>query len=63
MALDLDPFDAQDHSRDVVVYKAIVRFEVEQSTMWLNPVFTEEEREAILNSPLRMNFKEHSRLD
>jgi hypothetical protein len=58
MALDLSPFDVQVvHSRDVVVYLAIVRFEVEQSTLWLNPIFTDKEREAILSSSLRMNFR------
>jgi hypothetical protein len=57
MALDLDPFDGQDHSRDVVVYRAIVRFTVEQSSVWLNPRFTDADRRRILASPLRLNFK------
>jgi hypothetical protein len=57
MALDLDTFDGQDHSGDVVVYKVVVRFVVEQSAIGFNPQFTDADRERILSSPLRLNFK------
>jgi hypothetical protein len=57
MTVVLDQFDGQDHSRDVVVYKAVVRFAVEQGTLWLNPRFSETERLQILGRPLRLPFK------
>jgi hypothetical protein len=58
MTIDLVPFERQVvHARDVVVYKAIVRFSVEKSTLWLNPRFPPAERQRVLASALRLRFK------
>jgi len=53
----LDPFDGQDHSRDVVVYHAIVRFTVEQGTLWYNPAYSDEKKTAMLTAPLTFPYK------
>jgi len=48
---DLDPFDGQDHSNDVVVYRAVVRFEVEAATLWFRPDFAPEDIRVMLERP------------
>jgi hypothetical protein len=52
----LDEFDGQDHSKDIVIYRAIVRFAVEQSGLLFNPTYSEEKRAAVLNAPMGFRY-------
>ncbi|MGD0618936.1 MAG: hypothetical protein ABSB67_14880 [Bryobacteraceae bacterium] len=51
MQYPLDPFDGQDHSNDVVVYRGVVRFGLEVSSIWRSPTASDEELRRILEAP------------
>jgi len=53
----LDEFDGQDHSRDIVLYRAVVRFTVEQSALWYSPAYSRETTLSLLAGPMPFRYR------
>jgi hypothetical protein len=53
----VDEFDGQDHFRDIVLYRAVVRFSVEQSALWYSPAYSRETTLSLLAGPMPFRYR------